>query len=278
MGGRLNLLTRVFLREDTAAVVAVLEEFLEKFPGLAVVVIDRGNALPQRGGEGAPRGPRAAEGGLPAGDADGEGRVREALPHVEGGAPAGDREGVPRGSRLGAGEGREGPGDGDRRLPGSLPPDSPGGDRREVPGREGRGVRSRAGLRSDGGPVSAKPRVRTGRRVRTNASRPVPDSRGPRRNGADLEALRDAVPPEAPSGSTAVHGTSLPGLDVRPPWIPRGEGSRSLGGGPGCLPGGEASGGQGEGSQDAGQEGGRGAARPRRGNPWSSPSDSWTEP
>ena len=42
LGGRLNLLTRVFLREDTAAVVSVLEEFLVKFPGLAVVVIDRG--------------------------------------------------------------------------------------------------------------------------------------------------------------------------------------------------------------------------------------------
>jgi len=42
LGGRLNLLTRVFLREDTAAVVAVLEEFLEKFSGLEVVVIDRG--------------------------------------------------------------------------------------------------------------------------------------------------------------------------------------------------------------------------------------------
>jgi hypothetical protein len=42
VGGRLNLLTRVFLREDMAAVVAVLEEFLLKFPGLEVVVIDRG--------------------------------------------------------------------------------------------------------------------------------------------------------------------------------------------------------------------------------------------
>jgi transposase-like protein len=42
LGGRLNLLTRVFLREDTRAVVSVLEEFLGKFPGLAVVVIDRG--------------------------------------------------------------------------------------------------------------------------------------------------------------------------------------------------------------------------------------------
>jgi transposase-like protein len=42
VGGRLNLLTRVFLREDTRAVAAVLEEFLLTFPGLEVVVIDRG--------------------------------------------------------------------------------------------------------------------------------------------------------------------------------------------------------------------------------------------
>lgn len=41
-GGRLNLLTRAFLRENTAAVVGVLEEYLEKFPGVEVVVIDRG--------------------------------------------------------------------------------------------------------------------------------------------------------------------------------------------------------------------------------------------
>lgn len=41
-GGRLNLLTRAFLRENTAAVVRVLEEYLEKFPGVEVVVIDRG--------------------------------------------------------------------------------------------------------------------------------------------------------------------------------------------------------------------------------------------
>jgi len=42
LGGRLNLLTRVFLREDTGAVVAVLEDFLQAFPGIGVVVIDRG--------------------------------------------------------------------------------------------------------------------------------------------------------------------------------------------------------------------------------------------
>lgn len=41
-GGRLNLLTRVFLRENTAAVVRVLQEYLEKFPGVEVMVIDRG--------------------------------------------------------------------------------------------------------------------------------------------------------------------------------------------------------------------------------------------
>jgi len=42
MAGRLNLITRVFLRENTAAVVSVIEEKLEKFPGVEVVVIDRG--------------------------------------------------------------------------------------------------------------------------------------------------------------------------------------------------------------------------------------------
>jgi hypothetical protein len=42
MGGRLNLVTRVFLREDIRAVVEVLENFLASFPGIGVVVIDRG--------------------------------------------------------------------------------------------------------------------------------------------------------------------------------------------------------------------------------------------
>jgi len=42
MGGRLNLLTRVFLRENIPAVVEVLEKFVEAFPGIGVVVIDRG--------------------------------------------------------------------------------------------------------------------------------------------------------------------------------------------------------------------------------------------
>lgn len=42
-GGRLNLLTRVFLRESTEAVVEVIEEYLTKFPGVGVVVIDRGS-------------------------------------------------------------------------------------------------------------------------------------------------------------------------------------------------------------------------------------------
>ena len=42
MGGRLNLLSRMFLRENIKAVVAVLEEFLARFPGIEVVVIDRG--------------------------------------------------------------------------------------------------------------------------------------------------------------------------------------------------------------------------------------------
>ncbi len=34
-------LTRIFLRESTEAVVAVLEEFLARYPGVGVVVIDR---------------------------------------------------------------------------------------------------------------------------------------------------------------------------------------------------------------------------------------------
>jgi hypothetical protein len=42
LGGRLNLITRVFLRENTEAVVSVIEEFLERYPGIQVAVIDRG--------------------------------------------------------------------------------------------------------------------------------------------------------------------------------------------------------------------------------------------
>ena len=42
LGGRLNLITRIFLREDTEAVVSVIEEFLTRFPGIQVVVFDRG--------------------------------------------------------------------------------------------------------------------------------------------------------------------------------------------------------------------------------------------
>ncbi|MFQ5505390.1 MAG: hypothetical protein ACE5F1_11415 [Planctomycetota bacterium] len=40
--GRLNLTTKVFLADNTAAVVEVLEGYLERFPGVGVVVIDRG--------------------------------------------------------------------------------------------------------------------------------------------------------------------------------------------------------------------------------------------
>jgi transposase InsO family protein len=42
LGGRLNLLTRIFLHDNTEAVVTVLEEFLARYPGVGVVVIDRG--------------------------------------------------------------------------------------------------------------------------------------------------------------------------------------------------------------------------------------------
>jgi len=42
LGSRLNLVTKVFLRENTDAVVSTLQEYLESFPGLGVVVIDRG--------------------------------------------------------------------------------------------------------------------------------------------------------------------------------------------------------------------------------------------
>ena len=40
--GRLNLVTKVFLRENTKAVVCSLEEYLERFPGVSAAVIDRG--------------------------------------------------------------------------------------------------------------------------------------------------------------------------------------------------------------------------------------------
>jgi transposase InsO family protein len=42
MGGRVNLLSRMFIRENTEAVVSMLEEFISRFPGIEVVVIDRG--------------------------------------------------------------------------------------------------------------------------------------------------------------------------------------------------------------------------------------------
>ena len=42
LAGRLNLLTRVFLRENTAAVVETIGEILEKYPQVGVVLIDRG--------------------------------------------------------------------------------------------------------------------------------------------------------------------------------------------------------------------------------------------
>lgn len=42
MGGRLNLITKVFLQDNTESVVTVLEEYLAKYPGVEVVVIDRG--------------------------------------------------------------------------------------------------------------------------------------------------------------------------------------------------------------------------------------------
>jgi hypothetical protein len=42
LSGRLNLVTRVFLRERTEEVLSVLEEYLERFVGLSVVVMDRG--------------------------------------------------------------------------------------------------------------------------------------------------------------------------------------------------------------------------------------------
>jgi hypothetical protein len=42
LGGRLNLLTRVFSRESTAEVVCVIEEYLERYPGVEAMVMDRG--------------------------------------------------------------------------------------------------------------------------------------------------------------------------------------------------------------------------------------------
>jgi hypothetical protein len=42
MGGRLNLITRIFLKEDTEAVLTVIKDFLSRYPGVGVFVIDRG--------------------------------------------------------------------------------------------------------------------------------------------------------------------------------------------------------------------------------------------
>jgi len=42
MGGRLHLLTRVFLRERTEEVISVIEEYLERYPGVEAMVMDRG--------------------------------------------------------------------------------------------------------------------------------------------------------------------------------------------------------------------------------------------
>jgi hypothetical protein len=42
LGGRLNLITRIFLHENTEAVVSVIEEFLDRYPGIQVAVMDRG--------------------------------------------------------------------------------------------------------------------------------------------------------------------------------------------------------------------------------------------
>lgn len=43
MAGRLNLLTRVFVRENTAAIVEVIEQCLARYPGIGAFVIDRGS-------------------------------------------------------------------------------------------------------------------------------------------------------------------------------------------------------------------------------------------
>jgi hypothetical protein len=42
MAGRLNLVTKVFLKETIDSVVMTLQEYLDRFPGIGVVVIDRG--------------------------------------------------------------------------------------------------------------------------------------------------------------------------------------------------------------------------------------------
>jgi len=42
LAGRLNLLTRVFLKENTAAVVSIIEECLAKYPSVEAALIDRG--------------------------------------------------------------------------------------------------------------------------------------------------------------------------------------------------------------------------------------------
>jgi len=42
VGGRMNLLTRIFLRESTAAVVEVIEQCLSQYSGIEAFVIDRG--------------------------------------------------------------------------------------------------------------------------------------------------------------------------------------------------------------------------------------------
>jgi transposase InsO family protein len=43
VAGRLNLLTRVFVRENTAAIVEVIEKCLARYPGIEAFVIDRGS-------------------------------------------------------------------------------------------------------------------------------------------------------------------------------------------------------------------------------------------
>ena len=43
LGGRLHLLTKVFLRENTLAIAEVIEQCLNQYPGIAAFVIDRGS-------------------------------------------------------------------------------------------------------------------------------------------------------------------------------------------------------------------------------------------
>ena len=43
MSGRLHLLTKVFLRENTSAIAEVIEQCLSQYPGIAAFVIDRGS-------------------------------------------------------------------------------------------------------------------------------------------------------------------------------------------------------------------------------------------